>query len=580
MRLQSKMKKSFLAVLAAILSVTLSAGFVFAGEKSKKKTIKNDTFTIKAVPIGPTQDDVNAAIRRLEMTDLFTAAAKGSKYRLIKFEFLTPDSDLSGTLPSRFRATYYNYTKDISIVAEGDFAGGEPIRILEIAADPGASGDEVEAAMNLVKNDPRYRDLNVANKLEIYESMPPVSNLNGERLVNVGVRNLETGENQIVGVSFKNENIVFYPDNAPPTARATPEACGVPNAGQSSTSRGLAGTLSVTAFETGNTNPVWEMTVLRPSASTGGEGSGIEVRDVKYRGKSVLKRGHLPVLNVKYVSSCGPFRDWQYSEGYFQIPTSGVNFPNGPTGGFALIDPPGIATTIIETRNDTGNFQGVAIYQQNPGEGNELVLVTEMNAGWYRYIMEWRFGFDGRIRPRFGFGSAGPNSCICIQRNHHAYWRFDFDIVQPQNNIYLVERGKKFLTPIRTESAFFRNYARNRSFVIQNANGNEAYSITPNLTDSTVTDGNGVLTDTYGKGDFWLLKFQGTAANPSELDDPNTDSSINIAPWVNGESLVGQDIVIWYGAHQTRVDDASLRSDGQIIRGVHIIGPDLRPIRW
>ncbi|MBJ6889199.1 hypothetical protein, partial [Vibrio cholerae] len=85
-------------------------------------------------------DDVNAAIRRLEMTDLFTAAAKGSKYRLIKFEFLTPDSDLSGTLPSRFRATYYNYTKDISIVAEGDFAGGEPIRILEIAADPGASG--------------------------------------------------------------------------------------------------------------------------------------------------------------------------------------------------------------------------------------------------------------------------------------------------------------------------------------------------------------------------------------------------------------------------------------------------------
>ncbi|MCV4802619.1 hypothetical protein OFC41_28790, partial [Escherichia coli] len=92
--------------------------------------------------------------------------------RLIKFEFLTPDSDLSGTLPSRFRATYYNYTKDISIVAEGDFAGGEPIRILEIAADPGASGDEVEAAMNLVKNDPRYRDLNAANKLEIYESMP------------------------------------------------------------------------------------------------------------------------------------------------------------------------------------------------------------------------------------------------------------------------------------------------------------------------------------------------------------------------------------------------------------------------
>lgn len=567
------------AVLALLCTLTNTASNAFGSEKPRKSK-SDDKFIIKAVPVGPTEDDVNAAIRRIGMADAFSSSVKGAKYRLIKFEFLNRDSDQAAALPSRFRATFYNYSRDLAVIAEGDFAGGEPIQVFEMSADPGANGDEVEAAMDLVRKDARYRDLNAANKLEIYEAMPPVSNLNGERLVNVGVRNLETGENQIVGISFKNDSIVFYPDNAPPTARATPEACGVPNAGQGSTGRGLAGTLAVTAFETGNTNPVWEMTVLRPSASTGGEGSGIEIRDVKYRGKSVLKRAHLPVLNVKYVNSCGPFRDWQYAEGYFQIPSSGVNFPNGPSGGFAVIDPPGIATTIIESRNDTGNFRGVAIYQQDPGTGNELVLVTEMDAGWYRYIMEWRFGFDGRIRPRFGFGSAGPNSCICIQRNHHAYWRFDFDIVQPQNNIYLVERGKKFLTPIRTETAFFRNYARNRSFVIQNANGNEAYSITPNLTDSTVTDANGVLIDTFGKGDFWLLRFQGTAANPGELDDPNTDSSINLAPWLNGESLVGQDVVIWYGAHQTRVDDASLSLSGQIIRGVHVIGPDLRPIRW
>ena len=577
------MKRSPILNLAAIFSVALALACIanpaFGGEKTKK-TEREDKFIINAVPIGPNEDDVNAAIRRIGVTEAFLTAVKGAKYRLIKFEFLNHDSDQAAAIPTRFRATFYNYSRDLSVIVEGDFSGGEPIQVFELSADPGANGEEVDAAMDLVRKDVRYRDLNAANKLEVYEAMPPVSNLNGERLVNVGVRNLETGENQIVGVSFKNDSISFYPDNAPPTARATPEACGVPNANQGSTGRGLAGTLAVTAFETGNTNPVWEMTVLRPSASTGGEGSGIEIRDVKYRGKSVLKRAHLPVLNVKYVNSCGPFRDWQYAEGYFQIPTSGVSFPNGPSGGFAIIDPPGIATTIIETRNDTGNFQGVAIYQQNPGTGNELVLVTEMNAGWYRYIMEWRFGFDGRIRPRFGFGSAGPNSCICIQRNHHAYWRFDFDIVQPQNNIYLVERGKKFLTPIRTESAFFRNYARNRSFVIQNANGNEAYSITPNLTDSTVTDANGVLTDTFGKGDFWLLRFQGTAANPGELDDPNTDAAINLAPWLNGESLVGQDVVIWYGAHQTRVDDASLRLSGQIISGVHVIGPDLRPIRW
>ena len=35
--------------------------------------------------------------------------------------------------------------------------------------------------------------------------------------------------------------------------------------------------------------------------------------------------------------------------------------------------------------------RSVAIYQQNVGLGNELVMVSEMNAGWYRYIMEWRY---------------------------------------------------------------------------------------------------------------------------------------------------------------------------------------------
>ena len=35
-----------------------------------------------------------------------------------------------------------------------------------------------------------------------------------------------------------------------------------------------------------------------------------------YRGKRVLRRAHVPILNVKYDRDrCGPFRDWQYEEG-------------------------------------------------------------------------------------------------------------------------------------------------------------------------------------------------------------------------------------------------------------------------
>ena len=35
----------------------------------------------------------------------------------------------------------------------------------------------------------------------------------------------------------------------------------------------------------------------------------------------------------------------------------------------------------------------------------EVVLVSEMEAGWYRYVSEWRLHTDGTIKPRFGFSA-------------------------------------------------------------------------------------------------------------------------------------------------------------------------------
>ena len=148
---------------------------------------------------------------------------------------------------------------------------------------------------------------------------------------------------------------------------------------------------------------------------------------------------------MQYVNNtCGPYRDWQYAEGNFNAPDAGAS---NPAPGIRILAPGQVATTAVETGNDAGNFRGVAVYQQDVGFGNELVMVSEMNAGWYRYIMEWRFAPDGTIRPRYGFGSV-TNGCVCNPRTHHVYWRFDFDIVQPNNKVFKVERGRKFLTPL------------------------------------------------------------------------------------------------------------------------------------
>lgn len=565
------LRQTLLTALMLPLAVSASPS---GNETGTKRTRRIDRpLIVTAKPFGPGQAEVDAAKQRAERSDAVRELLKGSSYRLLALEFLNSPEDPPSSPSTRFRVVFYNYSKDVAVVAGGDFAGKEEIVALEEQYDPGVSGEEIAAAYEIAKLDPVLASLNAGGKLEMYEAMPPVSNLDGERLVNIGVRMPDNSQNQIVGISFKNRAVVRYENNAPPTARATSASCGIPGS-QGSTGQGLAGTYTLTVND--GTAPLWEMIVVRPSASSGGEGSGIEIRDVKYRGKSVLKRGHAPVLNVQYVSSCGPYRDWQYAEGFFQAPATGAN-DVGP--GFRILAPGQIATTAVETRNDTGNFQGIAAYQQDNGFGPELVLVTEMNAGWYRYIMEWRFAQDGRIRPRYGFGSVS-SSCVCIQRNHHVYWRFDFDVVGSTNKIFQVERGRKFLTPVTNEKAVFRNYQRNRGFLIQNSNGDEAYSIFPNLTDGSVTDANGNLTDTFGGGDFWLLRYQGTPSSPGELNDPNSGAAINLTPWLNNESLVDQDVVVWYGAHQTRVDDTSLNPTNNIIAGSHVIGPDIRAVRW
>jgi hypothetical protein len=204
-----------------------------------------------------------------------------------------------------------------------------------------------------------------------------------------------------------------------------------------------------------------------------------------------------------------------------------------------------------------------------------------MNAGWYRYIMEWRFAQDGTIRPRYGFGSVS-DPCVCWQRTHHVYWRLDFDVVNAANKVFMMERGRRFRQPLDTETSFFKRTQTNRSLLIQNGSGDEAYQLVPGTNDGKVTDDNGNLTDAFGAGDFWIMRFKGTAGSPDELDDSDGPQypGAHIDPWVNGESLTGQDIVVWYGAHQIRQDDASRPTAPQVIAGAHVIGPTLRPVLW
>ena len=588
------MKKLNRAIFGLSLGLILTtANFAWANENpAKRERRAQEKVEIKVQAWGPAQAEIDAAKLRVTRSPAVQKVLAGTKYRIFAFEYIENDVDKSkpSTAPTRFRVIFYDYTNDRTIVAEGDFAAKEAIVIREESAQPNANDEEFEEAVRIVRSDARFAQLLRGEKLRVSQPMPPITVLDGttERLVNVALEPLDgSTRNEIVSVSINRGTVIRYDAGAPEMSRATPDSCGPSSSNQGSTSNGTAGQYQLTVRQ--GKSVLWEMLVIRPSASSGNsfERSGIEVRDVRYKGKSVLKRGHAPVLNVNYTpatgqQNCGPFRDWQYQEGFFNAPEAGAT---DPAPGIRVLAAGQNATTQVDTGNDTGNFRGVAIYTQNVGFGDEIVMVSEMNAGWYRYIMEWRFAPDGTIRPRYGYG-ATLNSCVCTYHHHHTYWRFDFDIVNPTNKVFQVERGRKFLQPVTNEIARLRSTQTNRGYLIQNSTGNEAYLLAPNVTDGEYLSRNtsGAVISTYGAGDFWLLKYQGTAGAPGELDDPNSSSAANLAPWVNNESLVNQDVVVWYAAHFMHTDGANLldpnRINPSLVTSSHVVGPDIRPVRW
>jgi Cu2+-containing amine oxidase len=289
----------------------------------------------------------------------------------------------------------------------------------------------------------------------------------------------------------------------------------------------------------------------------GTNGSGVELRSVNYRGKRVLFLAHAPILNVQYDDdACGPFRDWSWQESMIQA--------NGTDLAPGIRRCPAPAQTSLESGTDTGNFLGVAVYRA----GEETVVVSEMEAGWYRYVSEWRLHDDGTIRPRFGF-SAVRNSCVCERHHHHVYWRFDFDIGTAENNVVREFNSPPLIPPSNWHTHEFearrlRSPGRSRRWQVRNSQSGDAYTLIPGAEDGT--------TDDFGRGDVWILRF-----HEGEIDDgavatgPPFEARLN--RFVNGEDVHNQDVVIWYAAH-------FVHDVGEEGETSHYIGPTLRPFGW
>lgn len=554
-------------------------------KRAKSSVAASDSLTVTVQPSGPTPEKLQSLAQSIPRHQAVQKELSGTRSRLLRIDFLDRAEEAKSASPKppdQFRATFVDYTNNRTLFATGGLSNTRGLIVTESALQPRPSEGEFQDAMSLVLKDPELGQAVRREGLRPYRPMPPLvgeelEDGRIERTIAVGLLPRSDGNaregarvreggrgHEILGVNMVKRKLVRFEPNergrAPVTSAAHNPVCGLPDAGQG-TESGLAGSAWVTVKQ--GTTTLWKFMVVRPAGSSGIYGSGVELRGVNYRGKRVLYRAHVPILNVKYDGdACGPYRDWQDQEGMFSATGS------DPVPGFRLCSAP--ATTILETGSDLGNFLGVAIFVKDQA----VVLVSELEAGWYRYISRWRLHADGTIQPRFGL-SAVENSCVCTVHHHHAYWRLDFDVGTAGDNLI-----REFNDPplsgntskwhnLNYEIRRARNPGRHRRWQVKNKTTGDAYDIIPGDHDGIATD----MPDwPFGRGDAWFLRYRGT-----EIDDGAiaTGAEAGLDSWVNGEPILGKDVVVWYGGHSSH--DVNHEEPGEF---GHIMGPELKLVKW
>jgi len=300
-------------------------------------------------------------------------------------------------------------------------------------------------------------------------------------------------------------------------------------------------------------NPVWRLCWLRPSQSSGPQGSGLELRNVYYNGRLVLKRAHSPVLFAEYTTSTC-YRDWKDFNTSFLAEaamrnTLGVRSMFGPTSSCDRSNEPTIAYGAcpfqIPGRSSADCFSGVSIEDR----GDFVELTTQYNAAWYSYASRFRLYADGAIDPEFGFGNFdGTNNGITHW--HHNYWRLDFDIEGADNDVIYesnVLQSSEFAS-LRCNSSTIPACATERTWEVRDSVTGRGYRVMPTAADYVSP------TNQSGRN-FHVRDVIGTQYIAGEFGDrPNNNlndcifahAALANAGDIGGVGGAGSDVVLYY----------------------------------
>ncbi|MFI6317180.1 hypothetical protein ACIBG8_06665 [Nonomuraea sp. NPDC050556] len=455
-----------------------------------------------------------------------------------------------------FTATVYDPDSNRAVELSGRLDSFPTLQVRPSNRRPTPRGEELAQAAAILRADARFP---AADDIVIYQPMPPTADLerpdgSSVRRPTLGIYNPAGGpRHHIVAVDVAEGTVDWAPEGV---AEPTDQDCEhhLPEGVGPLANQGGPNQVRVRVMD-GDTE-LWNLIVVRPrNSQPAGDASGLELLNVRHRGRLVLRQAHMPVLNVLYAMGT-TFRDWMWEETRFSA--RGTD----PVGkGWRLCDKDPL--TILErSDNDAGNFQGVAFFH----DGEELRIVSEIQAGWYRYVSEYRLADDGTIKPRMGFaGTKDPMTCM--RHNHHAYWRFDFDIEGAANDVVEQVNDSGGIipdsVPIKRETSRRRKAPAKAWDVLDKAT-RHGYRIVPGPHDGTA--------DSFGVSDLWFLRH-----HPGELHEGGTmgdrrDTMAHLNKFLNDEDIDGANLVVWYAGHFMHDELAPEPHQG------HLVGPDLVPL--
>lgn len=236
---------------------------------------------------------------------------------------------------------------------------------------------------------------------------------------------------------------------------------------------------------------------------------GISVSQVHFLGQKVLWKASLPSLRVQYDAGGGPYKD-------------PINYDNART------------TALSPSKR-------VRVYSYVSHGMAAVALDSYHRIGEYRLTHRWVFWENGDLYPRLY--SAGLQHEY--NHRHHAYWRFDFDIGGAANDLvleynnYTADQGfGRGWHPKTTEISRRKSRDSNRIWAVMDKATGRGYKIVPGPHDG--------VADEFSTRDLWVMRYR---PNEDKHGRQGTAWNDELAPYLNGERVDGQDVVLWYCGH-------------------------------